>query len=110
MAKLVAFCVLLVWLVAPVQAARRLALVIGNDSYQNVQQLKNARSDARAIAAELKSVGFDVTLKTDLTQKLMKSALRDFKAQVQGGDEVGFYFSGHGVPFGGANYLIPIDI
>jgi uncharacterized caspase-like protein len=90
--------------------AKRLALVIGNDSYQNVQPLQNARSDAKAIAAELKAVGFDVTLKQDLTQKMMKSALRDFKAQVAGGDEVVFYFSGHGVQFGGTNFLVPIDI
>jgi hypothetical protein len=40
----------------------------------------------------------------------MKSALRDFKAQVAGGDEVVFYFSGHGVQFGGTNYLVPVDI
>ena len=84
--------------------------MIGNDSYQNVQPLKNARSDAKAIAAELKAVGFDVTLKQDLTQKMMKSALRDFKAQVAGGDEVVFYFSGHGVQFGGTNFLVPVDI
>ena len=90
--------------------ARRLALVIGNDSYQNVQPLSNARSDSRAIAAELKAVGFEVTLKQDLNQKQMKAALRDFKAQVQGGDDVVFYFSGHGVQFGGTNYLIPVDI
>src|SRR4029077_19857960 len=82
-------------LAAPAQA-RRVALVGGNDSYQNVQPLKNARSDAKAIAAELKAAGFEVTLKQDLTQRLMKSALRDFKAQVAGGDEVVFYFSGHG--------------
>ncbi|HEY2780826.1 MAG TPA: caspase family protein [Steroidobacteraceae bacterium] len=106
----VALCALLIALFAAPAEARRLALVIGNDSYQNVQQLKNARADAKAIAAELKTVGFEVTLKQDLNQKLMKSALRDFKAQVQGGDEVVFYFSGHGVQFGGSNYLIPIDI
>jgi uncharacterized caspase-like protein len=94
---------------APVQA-RRLALVIGNDGYQNEQPLKNARTDAKAIAAELKGVGFDVSLKQDLTQKMMKSALRDFKGQVARGDEVVFYFSGHGVQFGGTNYLIPVDI
>jgi hypothetical protein len=105
-----ALLVLLLACLASPALAKRLALVIGNDSYQNVQQLKNARSDAKAIAAELKSVGFDVTLKTDLNQKAMKSALRDFKALVQGGDEVVFYFSGHGVQFGGSNYLIPIDI
>jgi uncharacterized caspase-like protein len=103
-------CALLLAMLAAPAEARRLALVIGNDSYQNVQQLKNARADAKAIAAELKAVGFDVTLKQDLNQKSMKSALREFKAQVQGGDEVVFYFSGHGVQFGGSNYLIPIDI
>src|SRR3979490_483718 len=90
--------------------AKRLALVIGNDSYENVQPLKNARSDAKAIAAELRAVGFEVTLKQDLTQRTMKSSLRDFKSQVAGGDEVVFYFSGHGVQFGGTNYLIPVDI
>jgi uncharacterized caspase-like protein len=74
-----------------------------------VQPLKNARADARAIAAELTAVGFDVTLKQDLTQKMMKTALRDFKAHVAGGDEV-VYFSGHGAQFGGTNFLVPIDI
>ena len=90
--------------------ARRLALVVGNDNYQNVQHLTNARSDAKAIAAELGAVGFDVALKLDLSEKFMKAALRDFKSQVHGGDDVVFYFSGHGVQFGGTNYLIPVDI
>jgi uncharacterized caspase-like protein len=110
MLKTIAISFLALSLAAPAQAARRVALVIGNDSYQNVQQLKNARADAKAIAAELKAVDFEVTLKQDLNQRMMKSARREFKAQVQGGDEVVFYFSGHGVQFGGSNYLIPIDI
>ena len=112
MARQVKFALLglLLAFLASTADARRLALVIGNDTYQNVQPLKNARSDAKAIAAELKAVGFDVTLKQDLNQKAMKSALREFKALVQGGDEVVFYFSGHGVQFGGSNYLIPVDI
>lgn len=101
---------LLLLLCAAPAFAKRIALVIGNDTYQNVQALKNARADAKAIAAELKSVGFDVTLKQDLTQKAMKAALRDFKSQVAGGDEVVFYYSGHGVQFGGTNYLVPVDI
>src|SRR5579864_1958319 len=107
--SLIALALLALMQATPVEA-RRIALVIGNDSYQNVPALKNARSDAKAIAAELKTVGFEVTLKQDLTQRLMKAALRDFKAQVAGGDEVVFYFSGHGVQFGGTNYLVPVDI
>ncbi len=103
---LVALC-----LAAPAHAARRLALVIGNDSYQHVGALTNARSDAKAVADELKAAGFDeVTLKQDLTQKMMEAALRDLKAHVAGGDDVVFYFSGHGVQFGGSNYLIPVDM
>ena len=96
---------------APLTAdAKRVALVIGNDSYQNAQVLTNARSDAKAVAKALESNGFSVTLKQDLTLKSMKEALRAFKAEVAGGDEALFYFSGHGVQFEGSNYLIPVDV
>jgi uncharacterized caspase-like protein len=40
----------------------------------------------------------------------MRQALRDFKVKVQAGDEVLFYFAGHGVQIGGINYLLPADI
>ena len=90
--------------------AKRLALVIGNDSYQSATRLQNARSDARAVANALQRDGFTVTLKEDLTLKAMKEALRSFKEQVSGGDEAVFYYSGHGVQFEGTNYLIPIDL
>jgi hypothetical protein len=90
--------------------AKRVALVIGNDSYQNAQVLSNARSDAKAMAKALESSGFSVTLKQDLTLKSMKEALRTFKAEVAGGDDALFYFSGHGVQFEGSNYLIPVDV
>lgn len=95
---------------APVVAAHRLALVIGNDSYEHAQPLRNARADARAIASALQGLGYTVTLKQDVNLQQMKQALRAFKAQVAGGDEVVFYFSGHGVQFGGTNYLIPVDL
>ena len=90
--------------------ATRRALVIGNDSYRQVTKLVNAREDARAIAESLQQVGYQVTLKLDLTEKDMKAALRTFKGQVEGGDEVLVFFAGHGVQFGAANYLLPVDI
>ncbi|HTD10711.1 MAG TPA: caspase family protein [Steroidobacteraceae bacterium] len=101
---------LLVVCALPIEAAHRLALVIGNDNYQHAEVLRNARADARAVAAALQSLGFAVTLEQDLTLQQMKVALRAFKAQVAGGDEAVFYFSGHGVQFGGTNYLIPVDL
>ena len=87
-----------------------MALVIGNDSYQNVTSLENARSDARAIAASLQQAGFAVTLKLDANRNAMLEAVRNFKNQVSGGDVAVFYYSGHGVQLGAANYLLPVDI
>ena len=95
---------------ASVTAERRLALVIGNDSYHSVSPLRNARADAQAIAATLEQSGFQVILKLDLTENGMKAALRTFKGQLRGGDVAVFYYSGHGVQLGGANYLLPVDI
>jgi hypothetical protein len=93
-----------------VQPGRRLALLIGNDSYQHAEVLRNARADARAVAASLQSLGFTVSLKQDLGLEQMKEALRNFKESIAGGDEVVFYFSGHGVQLGGTNYLIPVTL
>jgi len=91
-------------------AGNRRALVIGNDTYKNVQKLNNAREDAKTIASNLTSFGYSVTLKLDLNEKEMKAALRTFSSQVQGGDEVMFFFAGHGVQLGSSNYLLPVDI
>jgi uncharacterized caspase-like protein len=55
-------------------------------------------------------VGYQVTLKLDLNEKEMKAALRTFAGQVDGGDEVLFFFAGHGVQLGATNYLLPTDI
>jgi hypothetical protein len=90
--------------------SRRLALVIGNDGYQSVSKLLNARADARAMAKQLEATGFKVTLLFDLTERAMKDALRTFRTSVEGGDEVIVFFAGHGVQLGAANYLLPVDI
>jgi hypothetical protein len=89
--------------------ATRRALVIGNDSYRHAEVLKTAREDARAIAAGFERVGYSVSLHTDLSERAMKAAIRNFAAQIQGGDEVAFFFAGHGLQIGSTNYLIPID-
>jgi uncharacterized caspase-like protein len=94
--------------IAPAQA-KRLALVIGNDSYQHADPLGNARADARAVADALKATSFKVTLKQDVGLQAMKEALRTFKNEVAGGDEVVFYYAGHGVQLDGNNYMIPVD-
>jgi len=92
------------------QAPSRRALVIGNDSYQEVSKLQNARADAKAMGVALQKVGFNVTSKSDLTERGMKDALRTFKNEIRGGDEVVIFFAGHGVQLGASNFLLPVDI
>ena len=94
----------------PTLNSNRRALVIGNDSYKQITKLLNAREDAKAIAESLEQAGYLVTLKLDLTEKEMKSALRVFKSQISGGEEVVIFYAGHGVQIGSSNYLLPTDI
>lgn len=103
---------LLAWtVVVPAWAAtQRLALVIGNDSYSKIPALVAARNDARAMAEALEKVNYRVTLHLDLDQRGMLTAVRNFKAKIQGGDEVVFFFAGHGVQLGPANFLLPVDL
>lgn len=93
----------------PTVFAMRRALIFGNDSYKYADPLKNAREDARAMAAELKGFGYEVSLHLDQSQKSMQAALRDFRDKVNAGDEVLFYFSGHAVEIDGKNFLTPVD-
>lgn len=95
--------------VAVVSGSKR-ALVVGNDSYKSVPPLVNARADAEAVGSSLKALGYQVTIQLDLDEKSFKKSLRDFKEGIRGGDEVVFFFAGHGVQIGSANYLLPIDI
>ncbi|WP_158238062.1 caspase family protein [Limnohabitans sp. 15K] len=88
----------------------RRALIMGNDAYKEVAVLQNARSDARAMSKTLGRLGFEVSTHLDLTERGMKEAIRTFKSQIRGGDEVVVFFAGHGVQLGATNYLLPVDI
>jgi len=94
---------------APVWAAQRVALVIGNSAYRKVPQLSNPVRDAKAIAAVLRRMGYEVSLKTDLDYDGMRKALRAFSRQVTRADVAVLYFAGHGMEAKGVNYLIPVD-
>ncbi len=95
--------------VPAVNSLPRYALVIGNGRYGQVP-LKNAPNDAKAIAEQLKRMGFDVTLKLDATRSEMIDTIREFGARVAKQKGVGlFYFAGHGAQLAWRNYLIPVD-
>jgi Caspase domain/Domain of unknown function (DUF4189) len=94
----------------PSLADTRVALVIGNGAYRNAPQLPNPANDAADVAASLKRSGFDAILATDLDKAAMDDAMIRFARVARTADVAMFYYSGHALQFGGANYLAPIDI
>src|SRR5580698_3784114 len=91
------------------KADRRVAFVVGNGAYKNVAQLPNPPVDAKAMAAVLRNVGFEVVEGTDLTRDKMTEKLLDFGKKAQGADVAVFFYAGHGIAISGTNYLLPID-
>lgn len=91
-------------------AEKRVALVIGNDSYQDVTKLEKAANDARAIGLQLKKVGFEVMSYSNLNRREMNQAIGQFVDKVAGGGVGIFFYAGHGVQAGGSNFLLPVDI
>ncbi|NOJ43132.1 caspase family protein [Bradyrhizobium australiense] len=91
------------------QAEKRVAFVVGNGAYKNVAPLPNPSVDAKAMAAALRNVGFEVVEGSNLTRDKMTERLLDFGKKAQGADVALFFYAGHGIAISGTNYLLPID-
>jgi Caspase domain/Putative peptidoglycan binding domain len=91
------------------KADKRVAFVVGNGAYKNVAQLPNPPIDAKAIAAVLRNVGFEVVEGTNLTRDTMTERLLEFGKKAQGADVAVFFYAGHGIAISGTNYLLPVD-
>jgi hypothetical protein len=90
-------------------AESRLAFVVGNDAYRNVNPLQKAVNDARAVDRGLRQLGFQVVLGENLAWRDYVEKFSAFENSIQPGDIAFLFYSGHGVEIEGANYLIPVD-
>lgn len=104
------FCITLLCLGAGSVHAKRIALVIGNDNYQQVSRLEKAGNDADTMARELEAAGFEVKKYRDLSFKQTVVAFEGFFDKIKGGDAVAVFYAGHGVQTERGSYLLPIDI
>jgi Caspase domain len=106
---LVLSAICLVLTAGAASADKRVAFVVGNGAYKNVAPLPNPSVDAKAIAATLRNVGFEVVEGSNLTRDKMTERLLDFGKKAQGADVALFFYAGHGIAISGTNYLLPID-
>jgi hypothetical protein len=93
----------------PADQSRRLALVVGNDAYENLPPLRKAVNDARAVGEALTKLGFDVTVLENASRRAINAKLVEFTGKVTPGDTALFFYAGHGVTIGGTNYLMTAD-
>lgn len=102
-------CFLASWKSPQAADDKRVALVIGNSSYQHTAPLRNPRNDAEDITAALKRLGFEVIEGIDLDKRSMERSIRQFGVKLAGAEVALFFYAGHGVQVSGQNYLLPTD-
>ncbi|MES2194921.1 MAG: caspase family protein [Pseudomonadota bacterium] len=91
-------------------AEKRVALIVGNSSYQTVPQLANPSRDANAVAKMFRDAGFDsVEVHINVGNLEFKRAIRKFETSADQADIAVVYYAGHGLELAGTNYLIPTD-
>jgi uncharacterized caspase-like protein len=103
---------LLLLSVALCKAEKRIALVVGNSSYQSVAPLSNPKNDAVLIAETLRNAGFTLIgnrAQLDLDKASFDKAIQTFGNALIGADVALFYYAGHGIQIRGSNYLVPVS-
>ena len=91
-------------------AAKRIALVIGNNTYRE-EPLANAVADSRLMSGVLQRCGFEVIAVENAGIAAFNKALHDFKEKAKAADaEIGIiFYAGHGMEVNKVNYLLPVD-
>ncbi len=108
MRRVIVLLFVIVGLVSPAMA-ERVALVVGNSTYEHVPSLANPHRDARAVAGALEDLGFTVSQVLDADYGGLRRALRSFKDEAARADVALIYYAGHGIEIGHENFLIPSD-
>jgi len=88
------------------------ALVIGIDEYTNGwPRLRNAIKDAELVADNLRELGFDVTIATDLDSEGLRRTFKEFLVRKGADPEARLFvwYAGHGHSENGEGFLVPTD-
>jgi hypothetical protein len=59
-------------------SGQKMALVIGNQNYQHITPLETPLADVKLVSESFKTLGFDVTLATDLSRDAFNTTVREF--------------------------------
>ena len=88
---------------------KKVALVIGNSTYQHANTLPNPIHDAQLMTDTFNKAGFEVLSGMNLTKAKMGELFDQFTEQAYDADIAVIYYAGHGIQVDGKNFLIPVD-
>ena len=88
---------------------QRVALVIGNASYQHAPVLANPLNDAAGIGATLGRLGFTVTLMENAGRAELWNGLQQFALAASASEMAVVFYAGHGIEVDKRNFLVPVD-
>lgn len=89
--------------------SKRFALIVGNNTYEQMNPLTNAINDSKAIEARLTSLGFEVIRIENADKATFEKKIGEFSQKLKSGGTGLFYYAGHGVQYDNKNYLLPAD-
>ena len=95
-----------------IEVGKYYALVIGNNQYKNLPNLKTAINDAEETAKVLKTkYGFSTTLLINADRYQILSALHKLRTELKAGDNLLVYYAGHGDldKVNDRGYWLPVD-
>ncbi|XP_041856196.1 mucosa-associated lymphoid tissue lymphoma translocation protein 1 isoform X2 [Melanotaenia boesemani] len=90
-------------------ATDKVALLIGNLSYQNHPQLKAPMVDVYDLTNILRQLNFKVVSLLDLTESEMRNAVDEFLLLLHKGVYGLLYYAGHGYENYGNSFMVPVD-
>ena len=92
------------------QKEQRVALVIGNSTYDQLGTLPNPKNDASEFARELAALGFSTKLLLNQNEQALRREIRAFSARTENAAVALVFYAGHGAQISGENYLLPVDL
>jgi len=98
--------------IPPLNYGNYYALVIGNNRYDHLGDLRTAVNDARSVASLLESdYGFNVTTLENANRDQIIKSISGLRGKVGSQDNVLIYYAGHGVLDEAADegYWLPVD-
>nr|XP_040051163.1 mucosa-associated lymphoid tissue lymphoma translocation protein 1 isoform X2 [Gasterosteus aculeatus aculeatus] len=90
-------------------ATDKVALLIGNLSYQNHPRLKAPMVDVYDLTNLLRQLNFQVVSLLDLTESEMRNAVDEFLSLLHKGVYGLLYYAGHGYENYGNSFMVPVD-